>query len=219
MSQPSSRRAGQIAALDLAGQYASQHRIRGPAASAIDSCGRVRNLGPSGWGDSHLPRHKDDAMNGDTGGSPHAQRRAGLLADAVAGTAMLAAACGGGGSPAAGGPGTYQKALAYAQCMRSHGEPGWPGATSQGTFSTSQINVDSPQFSPALSACGRPPAGLQIQLSAAQQQELLDQLLRHAACMRAHGITDFPDPSPQDIKDGGMAVSIAIPHRIGRAHV
>lgn len=61
-------------------------------------------------------------------------RRAGLLA-AVAETALLAAGCGSGGSsPAAAGATACQKALSYTRCMRSHGVPGFPDPTSQGTF-------------------------------------------------------------------------------------
>jgi hypothetical protein len=31
-------------------------------------------------------------------------------------------------------------------------------------------------------------------MTAAQQKQAVGQLLRYAACMRAHGITNFPDP-------------------------
>jgi hypothetical protein len=55
-----------------------------------------------------------------------------VLAAAVAGIALLVAACGG-SSPAVAGSTAYQKALAYAQCLRSHGEPGWPTPTARGT--------------------------------------------------------------------------------------
>src|SRR6266568_8142725 len=64
-------------------------------------------------------------------------RRAGpwrALLPAVAGMAVLVTACGGGGSSAAGGSSPYQKAVAYAQCMRSHGVPGFPDPDSKGNF-------------------------------------------------------------------------------------
>jgi hypothetical protein len=35
-------------------------------------------------------------------------------------------------------------------------------------------------------------------LTPAQQQQLISQGLKHAACMRTHGITKFPDPSRGD---------------------
>ena len=55
-------------------------------------------------------------------------RRWGVLAVAVAGAALLAAACGGGSPPAPAALTAYQKALAYAQCMRARGVAGWPAA-------------------------------------------------------------------------------------------
>jgi hypothetical protein len=139
--------------------------------------------------------------------------RAGALAVALAGVALLAAACGNGGSSAdssaAGGSKAYQQALAFARCMRSHGEPGWPDPTSNGAFSTSGIDLNSPQFSLASSACKdlRPTGGVHFQLSAAQQRALLKQGLKFAACMRAHGIPSFPDPDVQNVKAGGISFS------------
>jgi hypothetical protein len=50
-----------------------------------------------------------------------------FLAAALAATALLVGACGGGGgTPASAQLTNYQKALAYSQCMRAHGEPGLP---------------------------------------------------------------------------------------------
>src|ERR1022692_2920198 len=142
-------------------------------------------------------------MNEVTDGSRGRQRWAGVMAAAVAGIALLVAACGGSGSSTAAGAPAYQKALAYAQCMRSHGESGWPDPTSQGRFSTSQINMNSPQFFSALSGChSLQPAGDQFQLSGAQQQEFTSIFLKMAACMRSHGITNFADP----VMDDGHAI-------------
>jgi len=137
--------------------------------------------------------------------------RAGVLAAVLAGIAVLAAACGGSsaGSSAAGGPTTYQQALAYARCMRSHGEPSWPDPSSQGVFSTSGINLNSPLLASASNSCQslRPARGVHLQLSAAQQQALLKQGLKYSACMRAHGIPRFPDPEVQGAKQGGLGFS------------
>src|ERR1022692_1900509 len=163
-------------------------------------------------------------MNDGTGGSHGrhrraGRRRAGVLPAAPAAVALLVTACGSGGgggggvSAATTGSKTYQKALAYAQCIRSHGEPDWPDPSSDGTFSTSQIDINSSVFSAALSACGQPPAGAQFQLSAAQKQVILNEGLKNAECMRAHGIKNFPDPSLQDVTANGgnvgMSVSLA----------
>ncbi len=152
-------------------------------------------------------------MNDNTSGRRGRQRRAGLrragvVAAAAAGTAVLIAACGAGGSSTAGTSKTGQKALAFAQCMRSHGEPNFPDPSSDGTISTSQIDINAPPYHAALNACGQLQAGVQVQLSAVQQQELIKRYLKVAACMRAHGITTFPDPNVQDAKAGYVSFSM-----------
>lgn len=150
-------------------------------------------------------------MNEHSGAGRGRPRRAGVLAAAVAGTALLVAACGGGGSPAAAGKsGTYQKALAYAHCMRSHGVPAFSDPTSNGTISTSRIDLNSPEFSSARGACQYLQAGISFQLSPAQRQALLNSALKLAACMRAHGIADWPDPRPQDMSTSGGVIAIGI---------
>jgi hypothetical protein len=164
---------------------------------------------------------KDDGMSDHTsgsGGRPRAAgpRRAGSMVTTLAGIALLVAACGGGGSSAAGKPGAYQKSLAFAQCMRAHGEPSWPDPTSQGTFSAAQIDIASPQYHSALGACISllPPGVAPLQLNAAQQQELLSQALKMAACMRGHGITKWPDPTPQEARTGRFSLAgSGISHR------
>jgi hypothetical protein len=153
-------------------------------------------------------------MNDDTGGGRGRPRRAGLrragvLAAAVAGTALLAAACGSGSPSAAAGSTTYQQALAYAQCMRSHGEPGWPDPNSQGNFTigpADHVGMGSPQYQSANKTCVHllPNGG---QDTAAQLNKDLSQALKFVACMRSHGIPKFADPTVQDghlvIRGGG----------------
>ena len=130
-------------------------------------------------------------MNDDTGHGP--KPRASLLAAAAAGTALLLAACG--GPPP--GPGStarqtaYQKELAYAECMRGHGDPGFPDPQSDGTFNETRANAGDfhgPQFLAADKSC----AHLQGPgMTAAQFQQNVNQALKFAACMRTHGITNF----------------------------
>jgi hypothetical protein len=124
--------------------------------------------------------------------SGRARRQTGVLAAAAAGAALLAAACGGGSSTmTASGGSPYQKALAYAQCMRSHGDLLWPDPDSQGNFV-----IDNPDvlngYQSANNACKKlaPPGGL----TPAEQQQKITGELKYAGCMRSHGITDFPDP-------------------------
>ena len=134
----------------------------------------------------------NDARNDDTGGRAR-RRRAAPCAVAVAGLALLLGACGGGGSSAGGGSTPYQQALSYAQCMRSHAEPGFPDPDSQGLFQNlGPVDVRSPQYLSATKACGHLlPAD---HVSAAQRQQDLSRQLKYAGCMRSHGFPNTPDP-------------------------
>ena len=95
-------------------------------------------------------------MNDDAGRGR--KPRAGVLAAAAAGIAVLAAACG--GSPSGAGSTAhqtaYQRELAYAQCMRAHGDPGFPDPQSDGTFNSTRQNrgdFSGPSFQSANKAC------------------------------------------------------------------
>lgn len=141
-------------------------------------------------------------MNEDTGGGRGRLRRAGsrrvgVLAVALAGIALLVAGCGasGGGSSTAGGATVYQKALAYAECMRSHGDLSWPDPTSQGGFISHA--GPGPQYLSANKACERllPNGGVD---TPAQLKQQMSQALNFSACMRSHGVPKFPDPVEQN---------------------
>jgi hypothetical protein len=126
---------------------------------------------------------------------------------ALALTALLATACGSGSSPAASataGPTRQQAALAYAKCMRAHGVPDFPdpdsngdfhlsknqhgrGSTGGGSSSASNQETAANQLCHHLLAAGP-------QMTAAQNQHALSQLVKYAQCMRAHGVPNFPDP-------------------------
>ncbi len=71
------------------------------------------------------------------------------VAAAVAGITALAAACAGGTAPPSGQT-PYQQSLSYAQCMRSHGDPGFPDPGSHGLFQ----HPAGPPYQSAASACG-----------------------------------------------------------------
>jgi hypothetical protein len=134
-------------------------------------------------------------MNG-TSGSPGWLRRAGVLVAAVAAIAVLAAACGGsGGSPVLAGTTAYQKSLAYAQCMRAHGEPSYPDPTSNGGFiiDGKKDRLNGALMNSANKVCQHllpktPP------MTAVQQRRATVQALKYVACMRTHGIPNMPDP-------------------------
>jgi hypothetical protein len=136
---------------------------------------------------------------------PGHPRRAAAIAAVLAGVALLAAACGGGSAPAAttsaGQAGSTTTGnsdeMPYTDCMRAHGVPSFPDPNAQGKPFTAQnlqqadIQPDSPQFQAASTAC----AHLLVPPSPAQLAQQTSELVRYAACMRAHGVPDFPDPS------------------------
>jgi hypothetical protein len=148
-------------------------------------------------------------MKDDTGSSPGRQRRAGLRASALAaplaGLALLIAACGGSSSPggSAANQTPYQKDVAYAACMRSHGEPKFPDPNSQGNFNTGGIDNQTSQYQSANKTCVHLlPSNGQL---TAQNQKAVSAALKYAQCMRTHGIATFPDPT---VANGGSAIGL-----------
>ncbi len=121
---------------------------------------------------------------------------------------------GGGGSPAEVGAVNQQKMVAYAQCMRSHGVPEFPEPTegrlvvhsSDRNGKATGVDPGSPAFAAAQKACGKlAPAGLGHSVSPQQQKQMQEGALKMSACMRSHGVPNFPDP-----KFSGNSVQIKI---------
>jgi hypothetical protein len=150
-------------------------------------------------------------------------RRAALRALALAGVAglsLLASACGGSsggakvaqvdtnesakgsGSSDASGKGDPR---AYSACMRSHGVANFPDPDSSGRLKITSgrdsngqplgVDVNSPRFKSAQRACQKllPNGGRQTAAEQAKEQQAM---LQYAQCMRAHGVSKFPDPKP-----------------------
>ena len=136
------------------------------------------------------------------GGRRAGLRRAGLLAAALACLALVAAACSSAASPGTGAGGSAKHSeLAYSRCMRAHGikdflDPNAHGELAVDAGPGTGLDPKSPQFKAANSACKSllPPRRT---LTPAQQAEARAQGLRYSRCMRAHGISDFPDPNGQ----------------------
>jgi hypothetical protein len=142
-------------------------------------------------------------------------RKAPAIAAAI-GIVLLAAACGDGtasttaASAAQGGSTTTSNAdeMPYVQCMRAHGVPDFPDPNAQGKPFTAQnlqpagVAADSPQFEAASTTC----AHLLVPPSPAQLAQQTRELVRYAACMRAHGLPDFPDPTTT--ANGGSSLSL-----------
>jgi hypothetical protein len=106
-----------------------------------------------------------------------------------------------------GGPEAQKKMVTFAQCMRSHGVPDFP-EPSEGHLlikgnSKNGLNPGSPQFQAGMKACHSlaPAPKISPQQSAAMQA----QALKFSACMRSHGVPDFPDPK---FEGGGVQLQI-----------
>jgi hypothetical protein len=132
--------------------------------------------------------------------------RAAIIATAP--LVLLTVACGGspsstgsGGSSHAGGPANAQStsvppALAFARCVRTHGDPNWPDPNGSGREppSAKQEAASNPRFPAAARACVHllPNGGQET-----HAQILADQrdAVRFAGCMRTHGVPTWPDAS------------------------
>jgi hypothetical protein len=155
-------------------------------------------------------------MNRNTGNRIGRLGRPGTIAAALAAIALLAAACSGGTSSNGAStaslsvPDTQQQALAYSQCMQAHGDPGFPdpkegpgGVWLETVTPQTEQYFSGPAFNTAQQACKKLQPNQQI--TPAQRQAALKQLLQLARCMRAHGITNFPDPTTHG---GGVGLSL-----------
>jgi hypothetical protein len=138
-----------------------------------------------------------------------------LALAALAATAMLVAACGGNSPSGATGSSQYQKALAFSKCMRSHGALGFPDPTSAGTITVTQAMLDNPTIRSAAPSCQNLLPRGAVQLPPALQRKLDTQALEYAACMRAHGVPNFPDPI---IRNGTIGFRISAQSGAPGAH-
>ena len=91
--------------------------------------------------------------------------------------------------------------VAFAQCMRSHGLPDFPDPSSNGGIKVNgsqggALDPNSAQYQTAFAAC----KSLMPRGNGGGKRPARAQMLKYAQCMRAHGVTDFPDPNA----DGGL---------------
>jgi hypothetical protein len=124
----------------------------------------------------------------------------------IVATGLLLAACGGGTSPSGvANIGTTTTTLSvptsinakldkYGACMRAHGLPTYPNPIVSGN-SISQLVQPGPTYTAAAADCrSLLPTALQPpshSITAAQQVYYL----KAVACMRQHGVANFPDPT------------------------
>lgn len=155
---------------------------------------------------------------------------------ALATVALISAACGAHGPSKAGGTATatvshaatepvshQEKLVKLAECIRAHGVPHFPDPDAKGDFAFG-IDVSPAVWRNAVDACKalEPPGVFSGKRSPKQQSDAL----RFAACVRAHGVKDFPDPVngeplidttkiPSSNAPGGMTILNAATHECG----
>ena len=127
-------------------------------------------------------------------------RQAMVLAVAVGAALLAIGICARAAPAVAVGDKVYQRELAYAQCMRAHGDPGFPDPQARRAFISTIAN---PVRLPRPGACrptsvldAMPPGQAQGRPAAG---EFTSQARGFCAllCMRAHGITNFQYSAPQ----------------------
>jgi hypothetical protein len=125
------------------------------------------------------------------------------IAVAVVSGVLVIAGCGSSSkptSPSKSGSNLAAAAIRFASCMRSHGVPNFPDPNTSGggvgfsIKSSSGINPASPSFQAAQKACGKllPGGGPGSGKPSAATKT---QMLAISECMRAHGVSGFPDPT------------------------
>jgi hypothetical protein len=147
----------------------------------------------------------------------------GSNAPAASSTASSGSGGSGGNTAAA-----AQKGVKFAECMRSNGVPKFPDPSASGQLTIDAIangtslDTSSPTFAQALGACkSLEPAGFEGSARSTQQQSAA---LKFAQCIRANGVTDFPDPAsgqplvdtnriPSASTSSGMSILNAAMHK------
>lgn len=152
------------------------------------------------------------------------RRRRPLAALALIAVVALISACGstapaGSGSGSSGTNNTAanaQEAVKFAECMRSNGVSEFPDPGASGSFTIdgivngSSLDPNTAAFKQAISACKNlEPAGFMGSKRSPQQ---MDAALKFAQCIRANGVPDFPDPTP----NGPLIDTSRIPSAAGR---
>lgn len=160
-------------------------------------------------------------------------RKAAVLTVLLA-TTIAVAACGG-KSPTSTNNATASNtasrqgdALKVSECMRSHGVPQFPDLGGSGrvgiqaspgggkagaviSVNGHTLNVSGPAFQRAMQECSKyGPKGPAV--SGAQLAKIKQGALKMAACMRAHGVTNFPDPQVTSGPGGhGIGIRLGAP--------
>lgn len=118
----------------------------------------------------------------------------------------------------------HDKAVKFAECMRTRGVPHFPDPDPKGDFNFG-VDVTPEVWLKAIDACKalKPPGALSSKRTPKEQSASL----RFAQCVRDHGVKDFPDPVngeplidtykiPSSNRPGGMTILNAATNKCGR---
>jgi hypothetical protein len=153
--------------------------------------------------------------------------RAGFLALALAAVAALglvASGCGGSSSggvaqvessettttPASQASSGSADPAAYSACMRRNGVPKFPDPDAQGRLQIPAgegLDPNSPRVKAAEKTCQRfMPRGGGERPDPEEQAKQLQEAIKYSACMRKHGVPNYPDPKAN--AEGGLELSL-----------
>jgi hypothetical protein len=86
----------------------------------------------------------------------------------------------------------------FAGCVRKHGLPTFPDPPyTDGELNTLGFKKYSPQMEAATKACHSQALAAGVVQTPAEIEQHLQLMLKIARCMRANGVTNFPDPDAQ----------------------
>jgi hypothetical protein len=113
------------------------------------------------------------------------------------GCGLAITACGSSSSPVQDSGSPRARGIAFADCMRSHGVPSFPDPSAGGGIHItpgSGIDPAAPAFQAAQSQCAKllPGGGPGKGHASAQVKA---EMVATSRCMRAHGVSGFPDPT------------------------
>jgi hypothetical protein len=127
----------------------------------------------------------------------HHPCRAPSIGFAALACAVAVCACGSSSKPGQSTPGRSQF-LAFSKCMRTHGLSNFPDPSPGGGIQInlgSGMNPFSPAFKAAQTACRKLLPGGGPPRPGPPSAQVTEQMLAISKCMRAHGVTGFPDPT------------------------
>lgn len=154
------------------------------------------------------------------------QRRVLALILAAAGCSAVLAACGSSGEASNRSSSSFAAGINFADCMRSHGVPNLPDPSSGGGIQIragSGIDPQSPAFKAAQAQCAKLVPRGRPGVLRPPSKRVLEQMLAVSKCMRAHGVSGFPDPTvgapPSSLEEFSIAmgrggVSLLVPKTI-----